>query len=1137
MLKKLITKGLLILFSISVQAQGFSDDFSDGDFSANPMWIGETSKFQIDANNRLQLNDPGPSSPAYLATQSVAISNATWEFYVHFDFAPSSSNYGRVYLVSDNSNLLGSLNGYYIRVGGVSGTVDDVSLYRQNGNSSTLLIDGVDGTVGADPVDLKIRVTRDSVGKWELYTDLTATGSSYNSEGFITDNSISQSQYFGVSCFYTSTRSDKFFFDDFIVTGQSFQDTTPPLATGIQVVNNNTVELSFSEKLDPVTANNVINYSANKGLGAPSSALIQSDSSRVRLSFSNNFQSGEEYEVDIQNIEDQSGNVIRRDTLSFLYFIPVSASYRDIVINEFLADISPQRQLPNKEFIEIYNASNKVFDLNNWSISDASSTATLGTYIFKPAEYLIVCDAADVNDFLSFGNVLGVSNLPSLNDAGDQISLKDESNITIDQLQYDRSWYNDFNKESGGWSLEQINPLTDCTGKNNFTASDDNSGGTPGAQNSVFDTLPDITPPQLLSATIISADSVLLSFNEFLDSTTTAIASNYSFNTNAVVAQARNQAPDYTTILLILGTPIDSGIINTVTVSNVADCSGNIILADNQAEMVIPAQASYRDIVINEIFADPTPTVGLPDAEFIEIYNATNKIFDLAGWTLGDASTVSTLQQVIFSPGEYLIVCNQGSEAAFSSFGNTQGQSSFPSLGNTGDNLFLRDKDGNIIDQVFYSDEWYGNSSKADGGYSLEQINPLKNCTGQINFTASNASVGGTPGTINSVNDNSPDLLGPTILNAFVISADSLVFEFNEFLSATSVDTANFIFSNNNMAVQTDLIAPENRFLGIKLLNQLDSGEVVSITIQYIADCSGNLIDTLNRTEIALPEAVKTNDIVINEILFNPKTGGNDYVELYNRSEKVISLQGWVIANFVGDSISKRELITDQAVLLFPNQYIVLTEDPNKVTSLYPFARAERIFKIDDLPSYSNDEGRVYLFDQNDSLMDFVIYSDDMHFALLQDEKGVSLERLDPNRGSNESGNFHSAAESEGFGTPGYINSQYFAETKFSGEITIDPELFSPDNDGHQDNLNINYQFNAPGFVANVTIYDEQGRVVRRLVKNELLGKKGTFTWNGVTDDNTKARIGIYLIFFEAFNTSGDKEVFKEPCVVAGQLK
>ncbi len=823
---------------------------------------------------------------------------------------------------------------------------------------------------------------------------------------------------------------------------------------------------------------------------------------------------------------------MQADTLDFLYFVPVPVTNRDVVINEFMADPSPPNSLPNAEFIELYNASNKVFDLNGWTLGDGSSVSALSNFILKPNEYIIICRQSDENLFSVYGNTQGQASFSTLVNGGDKITLFDPSGNVIDNLEYDLNWYKDATKEDGGWSIEQINPLTDCIGVNNFAASNDNAGGTPGAQNSIFDTLPDLTPPELVNARVISADSIMLNFNEFLDSTSTTLASSYSFNTSAVVAQARNQGPGYTSVLLVLSNPLQDGIIHTITVTNLKDCVGNTIGSQNTANLVIPAKANFREIVINEIYADPTPSNGLPEAEFIELYNASDKIFELSGWTIGGATTNPNINQLVFSPGDYLIISSQGNESSFSAYGITMGLTSLPTLGNSGDEIYLEDPNGQVIDQVFYKKSWYNNSEKEDGGYSLEQINPLKPCTGENNFISSSASIGGTPGTQNSAYNLSPDQNGPSVKDVFVISEDSLFIEFDESVASGSLDSAEFVFSNSNMALNTNLYSPEDLSIGLKLLNPLDSGQLFKLSIKYLADCIGNLIEESNQIELALPEIAGRNDIVINEILFNPKSGGDDYVELYNRSEKIISLENWKLAKF-NDSITNPKPVADKAILLFPNQYIVFTTDANFVINNYPFAIAERIFEIESMPGYSNEEGSVYILDQNDNVIDYVNYTDDMHFALLQDADGVSLERLDPNRASNDAGNFHSAAENQGFGTPGYINSQYFAETKFSGEVTVDPELFSPDNDGFQDIVNINYEFDAPGFVANVTVYDELGRVIKTLVKNELLGAKGTFTWNGITDEGTKARIGIYLIFFEAFNQSGDKEILKNPCVVA----
>jgi len=202
---------IFILFSLPyVSFAQFTDDFSDGDFTTNPTWIGHNGNFEIDSLNQLHLNDT-ITNTSYLTTESKAIINGVWEFEIKMDFSSSTSNYSKVYLISNNVNLTSSLNGMYVRIGGESGTIDDVSLYVQNGSSTLKIIDGIDGIAAIDP-DLKIKVTRDSIGNWELFVD---TSNQYILQGSAFENSITTSNYFGIYCKYTSTRSDLFWFDNF----------------------------------------------------------------------------------------------------------------------------------------------------------------------------------------------------------------------------------------------------------------------------------------------------------------------------------------------------------------------------------------------------------------------------------------------------------------------------------------------------------------------------------------------------------------------------------------------------------------------------------------------------------------------------------------------------------------------------------------------------------------------------------------------------------------------------------------------------------------------------------------------------------------------------------------------------------
>ncbi|MBP9153274.1 MAG: lamin tail domain-containing protein, partial [Flavobacteriales bacterium] len=488
----------MLLISTSAIAQ-FSDDFSDGDFTNSPTWSGETTEFTVDAQ-RLRLTAPPQSDTSYLSVSCQAINDAVWEFFVQFDFNPSSSNLARVYLVSNNANLKGTLNGYFVRIGGE--TEDRISLYRQSGTTNTQLITSTDGLVNTDPVIARIRVTRSANSDWELLAD-TAGGTSFQSLGTVNDTTFTQSLYSGVWCKYTSTRSDKFYFDDLNVTGNAFVDSELPTVESLSVISNSEVDLLFNEAINQTSAENTSNYVADNALGTPSTAIVDGGNPRlVHLTFGSTFTNGTTYQLTISNVQDLSGNTMLSDTRPFIYVVPSPAGFRDIVINEFMPDPSPVVGLADAEYVEVYNASSNYIDITGWKLGDAASFGTVGAHIIAPGEYAILIATGSAPLFAFYPNVVTVTSFPSLNNAGDDIILQDANEETIDQLQFDLSWYQDAAKEDGGYSLEQINPLAACSNPGNWRASEHPLGGTPTNENSVFDDTPDTFGPSLSSIII-----------------------------------------------------------------------------------------------------------------------------------------------------------------------------------------------------------------------------------------------------------------------------------------------------------------------------------------------------------------------------------------------------------------------------------------------------------------------------------------------------------------------------------------------------------------------------------------------------------------------------------------------------------
>jgi hypothetical protein len=342
--------------------------------------------------------------------------------------------------------------------------------------------------------------------------------------------------------------------------------------------------------------------------------------------------------------------------------------------------------------------------------------------------------------------------------------------------------------------------------------------------------------------------------------------------------------------------------------------------------------------------------------------------------------------------------------------------------------------------------------------------------------------------------------------------------------------------------VSARAVAPDYSSVLLLLPAPLQAGIVYSISITGdFTDCTGNPADKDISVEFGLNEAALSGDLVINEVLFNPKDDfvtGVDFVEIYNRSAKIINLGDLVLAtedDYTGE-IAAVKNISAEGFLLFPETYLVLTINPDIVNQQYFTTNPDGFLKMESLPSYNNDTGVVILATKGLEIIDRFVYGEALHFPLLNSFDGVSLERINFNRPSEDLTNWHSAAEDVGFATPAYKNSQFSEVTEVTDPISLQPEVFSPDNDGTDDFLNISYRFDSPGNMMNITVFDARGRLTRKLVNNELLGTEGVFTWDGIGDDNQKATIGIYIIFVEIFDLEGGSKKYKKTAVVGGKL-
>ena len=545
-------------------------------------------------------------------------------------------------------------------------------------------------------------------------------------------------------------------------------------------------------------------------------------------------------------------------------------------------------------------------------------------------------------------------------------------------------------------------------------------------------------------------------------------------------------------------------------------------------EDYVPIQAITGDVVITEIMADPFPPVTLPEAEYLEIFNRSIKRLNLRNWEIRYEDHRAIFPDVYIDPGEFLLVCSVSDTSALAGYGKTTGLKSFPSLTDDGRWLALYNSKGEIIHSLCYSDSWYGNILKSDGGWSLEMIDTDYPFYEKGNWRASVSRSGGTPGSINSVSGTNTDNNFRGIDNVFPVDSLKVVVTFSEFVTADSADRQ--VIKIDDRDITEALRFHEE---GKELL--VNTGIVMQSGICYTLSCSENIRDFAGNSAerryfgFGLPEVARIQDIIINEILFNPIPGDEDFVEMYNRSGNIVDVSQLFLVSVndaTGDTSSLYRL-SDMGRCFMPGEYMVFSTDAESVFSRYHTCSDNNVFQVNQLPSMPDDRGHLVLLNRQMETIDEIRYDEKMHFPLLSDNEGFSLERLNPDYDI-----WHSASEVSGGATPGCPNSVYSEDDVEESFVTLSSTRITPDNDGNDDLLIINLNFPGFGEVISVLIFSETGSLVRRLAENQLAGSDNMLAWDATGDDGSLVDRGIYIIYISSFNEYGRKKNWKKVCTV-----
>ena len=533
----------------------------------------------------------------------------------------------------------------------------------------------------------------------------------------------------------------------------------------------------------------------------------------------------------------------------------------------------------------------------------------------------------------------------------------------------------------------------------------------------------------------------------------------------------------------------------------------------------------YGSIVFNELMIDPDPAVGLPEVEYIELYNRSAQSQSLNGWTLYYENKSFSLPDCSIDSSGYCVLCSKSGSIQFSSNIPVAAFTSFPTLSNSGKLLYLVADNGDLISCINYSNEWYNNAFKAKGGWSLECID-ADNLSGlAANWAVSNDLMGGTPGRLNSVASKMPDKTLPLYAGINVPSSSQIKIEFSKHMNPGLLGSS----LSYEVSPQTTLISmvtadyPDYRSVCLTLSDSLVRGNIYTLKIMGLTDISGlQFKDTI--ISFGLPETPAIFDLSLNELLFNPVSSGYDYVEFVNRSDKCIDLsQVWITNKSESGALNEGVRLTDKHIPCMPGSYWLLSENTDTVCVVNGCSKATTALNIASFPSMPDASGTIVLLTSSAEIIDEVSYQESMHFPLINNREGVSLEKINPDLSSSNTESWCSASSASGYGTPGFRNSQYEAlNSDIEPGFSVDNRWLAPNNDGKNDYLTIYYDV-CESCMANLIIYDLNGRVVKSLAKNQLLGSKGSFIWDGTSDSGKLLPFGRYILQTEYFNTSGKR--------------
>ncbi len=1013
---------LFFVFFVPIFCFGqVNESFLDGNFINNPIWSGTTSNFKVNSSLQLQSNAAGAST-SYIFTPSEAIDDASWECWVKITYSTSATNYASVYLVSDRADVSSGCNGYYVQVGG---TNDEVSLFVQEGTKKTKIIDGTDKRTDGNPVELRVKVTRDADGNFKLYSKL-ASESDYVLEGTTQNKVLTSSSYFGLMFVNTASTGSNYYFDDIVVSGTKVRDKEAPVWTRLSIEQPDKLKLSFSEAMDFSNAA----FSLNQGMSSPAYQTVSDDKTSIELAFASGFEKGKAYSLHTTDLKGLAGNALVK-TDSIIGIIE-SKSVSDLILNEVMFE-NPANSL---EYIEIYNKSGKLLDVSNLVLTTIKTDGALNTGVKIPSNtlmsahsYLAVCAKADsVRNYHRSpegSTILTTSSWSALNNTGSTLVLTNAAKDTIyDELTYNVSWHNSWVKDPKGISLERTSAdlATQSQASWHSCLATATNYGTPGFENSFYE---DKEAPVWTGLSIEQPNKLKLSFSEAMD------FSNAAFSINQEIGSPTSQtvSDDKTSIELTFASGFEKGKAYSLHTTDLKDLAGNALVKTDSIIGIIESK-SVSDLILNEVmFENPANSL-----EYIEIYNKSGKLLDVSNLVLTTRKTDGALNTGVKIPSNtlmpthsYLAVCAKADSVRnyhHCPTGSTiLTTSSWSALNNTGATLVLTNaaKD-TIYDELNYSASWHNSWVKNAKGISLERTAPNLLTQSQTSWhsclaTATNY---GTPGFENSFYE---DKEAPVWTSLSIEQPNKLKLSFSE---AMDFSSAAFSMNQGMSSPTSQTVSDDKTSIELVFASGFEKGKTYSLHTTGLKDLAGNVLLKTDSI-IGIIESKVVGDLILNEVMFENPANSLEYIEIYNKSGKLLDVSNLVLTTRKTDGALNTGVKVPSNTLMSAHSYLAVCAKADSVRNYHHCPTESTILTTSSWSTLNNTGATIVLANAaKDTVYDELTYNVSWHNSWVKDPKGISLERTSADLATQSQASWHSCLSvNTNYGTPGFENSFY----------------------------------------------------------------------------------------------------------------